>query len=70
MRVLPSIRDGVTARPPVSAPRPARFTQLRWKRFRGRLFGKYVALVVSVAFFLPSSLLVIPTQVGSQEFEA
>jgi signal transduction histidine kinase len=48
MKLLPSILGTVTAWAPVGAPGLARFKKFRFKIFRGRLFGKYVALVVAV----------------------
>jgi signal transduction histidine kinase len=48
MRPLPSIRGAVTAWMPASPSGFAWRGKFRLQRFRGRLFGKYVALVVAV----------------------
>src|SRR5262249_58789204 len=48
MRLLAPILCVVTAWTPGWPPRLARFTKFRLTQFRGRLFGKYVALVVTV----------------------
>jgi signal transduction histidine kinase len=48
MRPLPSIRGAVTAWMPALPAGSAWLGKFRSQRFRGRLFGKYVALVVAV----------------------
>jgi signal transduction histidine kinase len=48
MRLLPPILGAVTALAPAFAPRLSRSAKSRPKGFRGRLFGKYVALFVAV----------------------